>query len=191
MDFLIQNGNYSQEAAGDNGNRFLIGNGYMGIRGTLDEHGKDQLAACNLAGIYDQVGNGWREPLNAPYPLTTTLSVGGEKLALPETEPVSHNQCLDFRYGLFTRETVWETAAGKVEVKSERFAHMAKCHQALNKYTVKAEKAMEVEITAAIDCGMWEIYGPLFEKIDVTSNEDTVFVHAFVQNGKDEVSVGR
>lgn len=191
MDFLIQNGNYSPEAAGDNGNRFLIGNGYMGIRGTLDEHDKEQLAACNLAGIYDQVGNGWREPLNAPYPLTTVLSVGGEKLALPGTEPVSHNQCLDFRYGLFTRETVWETAAGKVEVKSERFAHMAKCHRILHKYSVKTEKAMEVEITAAIDCGMWEIYGPHYEKIDVTSAEDALFVHAFVQNGKDEVAVGR
>ena len=88
MDFLIQNGRYDQEAAGDNGNRFLIGNGYMGIRGTLDEHGKEQLAALNLAGIYDQVGSGWREPLNAPYPLYTTLSVNGGKLALPETEPV-------------------------------------------------------------------------------------------------------
>ena len=191
MEFLIQNGSFSQDAAGDNGNRFLIGNGYMGIRGTLDEHGKEQLAACNLAGIYDRVGNGWREPLNAPYPLYTTLSVGGKKLALPETEPVSHNQALDFRYGLFSRETVWNTEKGKVEVKSARFAHMAKCHQIVSFYSVKAEAAMEVEITAAIERDIWEIYGPHYEKIDVSTNDDTLFVHAFVQNGKDEVAVGR
>ncbi len=191
MEFLIQNSNFSPEANGDNGNRFLIGNGYMGIRGMLDEHGKEQLAACNLAGIYDRVGDGWREPLNAPYPLLTTLAVGGEKLALPEKEPASHTQSLDFRYGVYSRETVWDTAQGKVTLESKRFAHMAKCHRILGTYSVTAEKAMEVELTAAIDCGMWEIYGPHYEKIDVTNSEDTLFVHAFVQNHKDEVAVGR
>ena len=40
----------------------------MGIRGTLDEFDSRDLVAVNLAGIYDQVGNSWREPLNAPLP---------------------------------------------------------------------------------------------------------------------------
>ena len=191
MDFLIQNGRYDQEAAGDNGNRFLIGNGYMGIRGTLDEHGKEQLAALNLAGIYDQVGSGWREPLNAPYPMYTTLSVNSGKLALPETEPVSHNQCLDFRYGVFSRETVWNTENGTVEVKSQRFANMEKCHRVVSQYAVKGSAAMEVEVAAVIERDIWEIYGPHYEKIDVSVQGDILLVHAFVQNGKDRVAVGR
>ncbi len=49
-----------------NGNRFLIGNGYMGYRGTMDEWGKPELAAVNLAGVYDRNGDRWREPVNAP-----------------------------------------------------------------------------------------------------------------------------
>ena len=97
MAWLIQNAFTQPETVPDNGNRLLIGNGYMGIRGTLEEHGKNQLAAVNLAGIYDQVGDGWREPLNAPNPLHTVLSVNGEVLALPEKQPSAHMQCLNYR----------------------------------------------------------------------------------------------
>lgn len=49
-----------------NGNRFLLANGYMGYRGTMDEWGSSQLAAVNLAGVYDRQGDKWREPVNAP-----------------------------------------------------------------------------------------------------------------------------
>lgn len=34
-----------------NGNRFMPGNGYLGIRGTLEEHGKDQLAGPDGCGV--------------------------------------------------------------------------------------------------------------------------------------------
>lgn len=61
-----------------NENRFLCGNGYLGIRGALEEFQKEKLPAVNLSGIYDRVGDGWREPLNAPNPLYTRMKVDGE-----------------------------------------------------------------------------------------------------------------
>ena len=128
MAWTITNHDYLQETVADNGNRFLVGNGYLGIRGTLEEHGKDQLTAVNLAGIYDQVGTGWREPLNAPNPLHTVLSVGGKTLALPETEPLEHMQSLDYRHGIFSRRTVWSVKGETVTVESRRVAHMADQH---------------------------------------------------------------
>jgi trehalose/maltose hydrolase-like predicted phosphorylase len=68
---------YRGEDVVTNGNRFLIGNGYMGLRGTMDEWGKAQLAAVNLAGVYDQNGDRWREPVNAPNGLFARLTVNG------------------------------------------------------------------------------------------------------------------
>jgi hypothetical protein len=44
-----------------NGNRFMLGNGYMGLRGTLEEQGKEELAGILLNGVYDQVPGKWRE----------------------------------------------------------------------------------------------------------------------------------
>lgn len=156
MSWTIQNNDYAQDTVADNGNRLLVGNGYMGIRGTLDEHGKEQLAAINLAGIYDQVGDGWREPLNAPNPLHTVLSVNGAVVTSPEREPLEHLQGLDYRHGIYFRRTVWQTDGNTVTVASRRVAHMEQQHLILSRYCVTASTDMEVEITADIDPDIWE-----------------------------------
>ena len=191
MQWLIENNNSPQEAAPDNGNRFLVGNGYMGIRGTLDEHGRDQLAAVNLAGIYDQVGDGWREPLNAPNPLHTVIYVKGRALALPETEAVDHVQSLDFYHAILTRKTTWQTSQGAVTVESRRFTDMVHSHLIGQEYTVSVDTPMEIQILAEIDTDIWEIYGPHYNKIEFCRENDSLYCLAYVQNGKDQVAVGR
>ena len=187
MEWIIQNTFTKQETVADNGNRLFIGNGFLGIRGTLDEHGKDQLAAINLAGIYDRVGDGWREPLNAPNPLHTLLRAEGEELALPEKEPLEHAQSLDYRHGIFSRRTVWP----RVTVESCRLAHMASQHVILSRYTVTAQEAVTVEVTADIASDIWEIYGPHYAAFHYSMEGDTVLCLADVQNGTDRVAVGR
>ncbi len=98
INWNIEENGLDIEKATGLGNKFLIGNGYMGIRGTLEEYKKEQLPAINLSGIYDQVGEGWREPLNAPNGLFTRLVVESEEYTLPEKESVSHKMSLDMAY---------------------------------------------------------------------------------------------
>lgn len=191
MAWTIETHEFTPETVADNGNRFLVGNGYLGIRGTLDEHGKEQLAAVNLAGIYDQVGNSWREPLNAPNPLHTVLSVDADVFALPGKPPLEHTQSLDYRHGIASRKTSWQTGAGTVTVESSHVAHMGQYHLILSRYCVTVSSAMTVEITAEIDRDIWEINGPHYSKIDSRVEDDTIFCLASVQNGKDRVAVGR
>lgn len=191
MQWIIENKNPSQEAVPDNGNRFLVGNGYLGIRGTLDEHGRDQLAAVNLAGIYDQVGDGWREPLNAPNPLHTVIYAEGQALTLPDTEAVHHVQSLDFYHAIMTRNTVWQTSKGTVTVESRRFADMAHPHIIGQEYTISVDTPMEVELLAKIDTDIWEIYGPHYNKIEFSRENDSLYCLAYVQNDRDQVAVGR
>lgn len=191
MTWTISNRSYSQEMVADNGNRFLVGNGYLGIRGTLDEHGKDELAAVNLAGIYDRVGDGWREPLNAPNPLHTVLTVGGEKLALPGREPLEHVHSLEYRHGVASRNTVWAVGKDTVTVESRRIAHMGQQNLILSRYCVCASAPMTLELEALIEDDIWEIYGPHYSNVAYSIEGDTILCHAQVQNGKDRVSVGR
>lgn len=191
MAWTIETHDFSREASADNGNRFLVGNGYLGIRGTLDEQGKDQLAAVNLAGIYDRVGDGWREPLNAPNPLHTVLSVEGEVFSLPEKAPLEHTQSLDYRHGIASRKTLWQAGTGTVCVRSSHAAHMGAYHLILSKYTVTASCTMTVVITADIDGDIWEINGPHYCQFVNTVQGDTLLCSASVQNGKDRVAVGR
>ena len=66
MNTVIERMGFDPAQDADNGNRFLTGNGYLGVRGTIGEAGVQQMTAVNLAGIHHQKGQGWEEPLNAP-----------------------------------------------------------------------------------------------------------------------------
>lgn len=189
MEWIIERGGLSPEDIADNGNRFLVGNGYMGIRGTLDEHGAKELAAVNLAGIYDQVGGGWREPLNAPNPLHTLLRTGGKPLS--EQSVRFHVQRLDFRRGIASRKTVWDTPNGRIQMESSCIAHMARSHILASRCTVNADCPAEIELFADIDRDIWEIYGPHYRGFHFRQEGDTLLCLAKVQNGRDQVAVGR
>ena len=39
------------------GSKYLIGNGFMGYRGTMEEYSAEQLVAVNLAGFFDLAEN--------------------------------------------------------------------------------------------------------------------------------------
>ena len=50
------------------GNMFLIGNGHLGYKGTLEEYNKEQMPSLNVVGVYDKYQNKWRESINMPNP---------------------------------------------------------------------------------------------------------------------------
>ncbi|HWR24270.1 MAG TPA: glycosyl hydrolase family 65 protein [Feifaniaceae bacterium] len=191
MRFTLQTGSFAPEEIADNGNRFLIGNGFLGVRGTLEEYTKKELAAVNLAGIYDQVGNGWREPLNAPNPFFTRLSLCGAPLSLPEKEPLAHEQALDFRCGVMRRHTRWNHNGITICVESERFASLADVHLLAMRYTVTADADVTLMLAAGIDGDVWDIHGPHYCDMILEAKGNALLCTARVQNGRDTVSVAR
>lgn len=154
------------------GNKYITGNGYIGVRGTMEEYRKENMPCVNIAGIYDQAGDKWRESVNAPNPLFTRITVDGKKLTLPEAEPFFHEQRLDIKTAMHSRKTVWMTAQGKITVCCERFASMADQHLIGMKYSVVADYACDIEVITGIDGGVWDINGPHF--IRLTADEDIV-----------------
>jgi nigerose phosphorylase len=78
----------------------------MGYRGTLEEYSKKQFASCVLSGIYDKVGDGWREPVNAPNGFLTRLYYNGKLLSTLACEPEEHNQGLNLSSAVHKREAV-------------------------------------------------------------------------------------
>jgi kojibiose phosphorylase/nigerose phosphorylase len=146
--FEISRTGYEPENAADNGNRFFTGNGFIGVRGTLEEYGKEHQAARNLAGIYDQAaGKMWREPVNAPNGFFAKIENPGET--------ISHTQKLDFRYGLHSRETVYANA----RLRIERFASMANPYLLCQRITVEPVSG-SVALICGIDGDVWDLNGP-------------------------------
>ena len=78
-----------------NGNVYQIANGYMGYRGTLDEFGPDELVGITLSGIFDRVGEAWREPVNAPNGGFTQVTLDGVEISALSTKVSKHKQSLN------------------------------------------------------------------------------------------------
>jgi len=153
-----------------NGNRFLLGNGYMGYRGTLEEAGKDSLAGCMLNGVYDQVPGKWREPVNAPNGLFTRIEgVGGIDAC---------EQSLDLRHGRMRRRTGYGDGGKKIVVTTERFVSHADVHLICLEYTVCPAQSGRLVIQTGIDTDVWDINGPHLEKPSCELRDDVLHVVA-------------
>lgn len=147
---------YDPESVVADGNRFLIANGYMGVRGTVEEAGSDAFPAVNLAGVYDKYQDRWREPVNAPNGLFAKLFVNGKAMALGEADPVSHSIGISYRHGIFCRETDF----GPVELRSERIASLAQPHLLASRLKLCFFEDSEVALHTGISTDLWDINGP-------------------------------
>lgn len=181
----IEETGFDPEKITGNGNKFLVGNGYMGVRGTPEEAKKAQCAAVNLAGIYDRVGNGWREPLNAPNGLFTVVTAGGAACGLTNAAPLSHNVSLDIDRAVLSRNTRFDN----VSITAERFASMAQPHLLAMRYTASAEKDGTITVTTGIDGDVWDLNGPHYDSVLCEQSGDCVTALATAHESGDLVFV--
>jgi trehalose/maltose hydrolase-like predicted phosphorylase len=166
----ISDNGQSAEDVLQNGNRFLTGNGYLGRRGVVDEAETADMPATILAGLYDRQGDLWREPVNSPDPLYTTISVEDRPLRAGDEYTVFHEQALSFRYGIYSRRTSWcisKTAIGghatkqtTVTLKAERYVHMEDIHLLCARYTICAESPCKIVIKQGINRVIRDLNGP-------------------------------
>ncbi len=189
INWRIHESGFDATRISNNGNKYLIGNGYLGIRGTLQEYMKEQYPAINLAGIYDQVGSAWREPLNAPNALYTFIEVNKKSYRLPEETAKNHEISLNYRYGIFERNTVWDSAEGFISIQAERFASMNDKHLIGMRCTLKLEHGGEVRLVTGIDGDVWDINGPHYDFMEFTNQNGLLMALATTHENKDQVCV--
>lgn len=157
----------------------MTGNGYMGYRGTLEEYSKNELGACIIAGLYDKVGDKWREPVNAPNGFFIKVYCDGEELSVLVREPEEHSQRLDIRNGTHSRNTVFNTSSGKkITLSSERFLSMDEIHLMCMKYEIKCDSDCSLTIESGIDGDVWDINGPHLEDFQYIRNGGCLVIKA-------------
>jgi len=149
-----------REAIMRRGNVYQIANGYMGYRGTLDEYGPDQLVGITLAGIFDKVGNAWREPVNAPNGAYTLVSLDGVELSALGKRVKSHRQSLNLRNAVFERETVFASKGKRLTLRSTRFLSAANPNLGVVRLSVRCDKAARLTVRTGIDFNIWDLNGP-------------------------------
>ncbi|HUO59936.1 MAG TPA: glycosyl hydrolase family 65 protein [Candidatus Acidoferrales bacterium] len=160
-----------------NGNVYQIANGYMGYRGTLDEFGAKELVGITLAGIFDRVGDAWREPVNAPNPGYTQVTLDGKLISARATTIKEHRQILNLQNACLERETEFSSHGKTLKICSTRFLSADQPNLGVIKYSVKCNKAAKVRISTGIDCDIWDLNGPHLPKLRKEKRGDVLLVH--------------
>jgi kojibiose phosphorylase len=171
------------------GNVYQIANGYMGYRGTLDEFGPAELVGITLAGVYDRVGDAWREPVNAPNGGFTQLQVDGQVVSARRTRIKDHTQSLDFANALFKRKTTYAWKNNSVTVESSRFLSAAEPHLGVIQYSFSCRKPSRVTIQTGIDGNVWDLNGPHLTQLGCERRNGVLLVQARTQENSKTVVV--
>lgn len=174
QNWIFSENGYDTERIIDNGNAFLLANGYMGCRGTLEEHTKHELAGINLAGVYDKFREKWRETVNAPNPLYGTIRIKGSEGPLCCDKALSHMQSLDLRHGVGSRRTVYAAGQGTLCFSAERFVSMDSFHLMASRWEISADTACDIEICTGIDADVFDCNGPHLFDIQLAENDNAL-----------------
>ncbi|MBC2066585.1 glycoside hydrolase family 65 protein [Listeria booriae] len=132
---------------------FTVGNGYIGIRGCLEEN-SSELENHTLPGtyingfyetapiIYGEAAYGYAKNhqtiLNVPNALPVTITMDGEKISLFTGKITNHTRKIDFKNGLYERHITWTSPkTGKqIAVTFSRLVSFTRKHIAALKIQV-------------------------------------------------------
>ena len=163
MSWIIRETDQLAEKAVDRlGNKFLIGNGYIGYRGTLEEHTRMNKTATIVSGLYDQVGDLWREPVNLPNGGYVQVIYQGEPLHAWAVPVASHTQTLDIRHAVHERETIFDRRGRHPDhpPRASALPAAAQHHLFCVQYEIETSRDCELIIRTGIDGDVWDINGP-------------------------------
>src|SRR6187401_1090165 len=134
---------YSADDLGVTESLFAVGNGYLGMRGNVEERRETYYHGTFINGFHEvwsirhaeeafgfaRVG---QTIVNVPDNKVMKLYIDDEPLLLPVADLEVYERSLDFREGVLRRDIVWRTPAGKrVHVRSSRMVSFTQRHLAI------------------------------------------------------------
>lgn len=156
---------------------FLVGNGYMGIRGFFEEDEFTPIGNGGLyvggvfgAGTYDAWEGRSRESCNLAHVLRLRLTVDGQRLD-GVADCTDYEQKLDMKRALYTRTYRWKDT---VKVQAERFADRVNVNRIGQRLTVTAEKPVDIELEALLDSRVVNLNEVSCEPLPVQPGRDHI-----------------
>ena len=142
---------------------FSVGNGYLGMRGNLEEGRDRHTHGTFINGFHEtwpirhaeaayglaQVG---QTIVNVPDAKVMRLYVDDEPLLLSVADLITYDRTLDFADGVLRRELIWRTPGGnRVRVRTRRMVSFTERHLAVMTYEVTVlDKAAPVVVSSQV-----------------------------------------
>ncbi|NAS14234.1 glycoside hydrolase family 65 protein [Poritiphilus flavus] len=158
------------------GSNFMIGNGYLGYRGTFEEWEAREYVACVVTDTWDQAeGSQWSELCNVPNGLFTQLFVDNDMFSAFSGKTEDYYRALDLRHGLNQRKLTWRSPKGKkVALEVEKFASLVNHHLISMSYRFKALHKGRYRLLTGIDGKVWSINGEHFKSYTPIQEENLI-----------------
>jgi alpha,alpha-trehalose phosphorylase len=147
------------EDAGARESIFALANGYVGVRGTLDEAQPSVSRGTFMSGVYEYhplsyPEGGYGHPdhgqavIGVADGTTVRLQVDGVPLDVREIPPEEHDRVLDLRAGTVRRRTEWVTPRGaRMRLTSTRVVSLVHRSVSAVRYEVEAlDRAVQVVV---------------------------------------------
>ncbi|WP_084105953.1 glycoside hydrolase family 65 protein [Demequina sp. NBRC 110056] len=134
---------FSKEDLGVTETLFAVGNGYLGLRGNVEDGHDAHAHGTFINGFHEtwkilhaEEAYGFARTgqtiVNVPDPKIIRLYVNDEPLLLSIADLVSYSRVLDMREGVLSRDLLWRTPSGnRVRVRSKRMVSFAQRHLAV------------------------------------------------------------
>jgi len=146
--WLIREESWSREIQPYREAIFAAGNGYLGLRGVLEEDPDGSHPGTYIAGLYGSVGTLVPEMVNLPNPLDFKLTAHGERLSVAAMDCDEHRRILDMRQGFLYRKTSYRNVRkNRFDYSSLRF--LSSCRP--NSGAMRVEFiSLDTDVTLAI-----------------------------------------
>jgi alpha,alpha-trehalose phosphorylase len=161
-DWRIVETAFTEQWMGNAETIFALSNGFIGVRGLLEEARPAVESGTFLNGFHEtwsivhaEQAYGFARTgqtiVNVPDVTIMKLYVDDEPLHLPTARIVSYERSLDMREGVLRRELVWSTPGGKhVTVRSSRVVSLAHRHLGAISMEVEVDSDAPVVISSQV-----------------------------------------
>ncbi len=143
-----------------NGSNYMVGNGYLGYRGTFTEWTRDQYVGCVVTDTYDTADGKWKELCTVPNALFLSASVDGQRVDALSGTLTSYRRSLNLQHGVHGRTMQWKNGGASAEITDSRFASMDNLHVIAARCRIEATGP--VAVTLGIDGDIWSLNGDHF-----------------------------
>lgn len=180
---------YTEEQAITDGSNFMIGNGYLGYRGTFAEDTKEQYSGCFVTDTWDKADGKWEELCNVPNALF--LRVRYQDVPVDFTSNVvSYKRELDVKHGISSRDIITSLNDDiTLRVQEEKFASYVDKHLVAMKYILTANTDITLSLQYGTDIDVWDINGTHLRDHKMIHNDDVHGVKATTYLYHDKVIV--
>jgi alpha,alpha-trehalose phosphorylase len=183
---------------------FSLGNGYLGLRGNLEEGFRDHAPGTFINGFYEEQPIFYEETasgfasdrqvmLNVADGKRIRLWVGGEPFNPFAGELLMHRRGLDLRGALLSREARWRSAGGvEIELRSRRLVSQTRRNLAAIEYTVRVVRGRaDLRVESAINCRVANRRGGTDPRIGASLGEQALTISRLEAGGLAGASLQR